>query len=78
MAPTDETESAVASWLDDATTKRELTIARRKLASLGYDPSHAWMLALGIEILSSLNIYSDPEPEPEDFPDRGADEPWAP
>jgi hypothetical protein len=69
MAPMDESESAVAAWLDDAGTKRELTIARRRLAQLGCDPAHAWLLALGIEILANLNIYGEPENRT-DFPDE--------
>lgn len=77
----DETESAVAAWLDDAGTQREVAIARKRLALLGGDPSHAWVLALLIEILANLNVYGDPtNPDGEaviEFPDEDDDmEPW--
>ncbi len=70
----------MAAWLDDPTTKRDLTIAKRRLAQMGSDPASAWLLVLGIEILANLNIYGEPDPDagkqPDDVDDDEDDEPW--
>ena len=52
----DERESAVAAWLDNASTKKEIAIARQRLAKMG-SGADAVLFALGIEILAALEIY---------------------
>lgn len=77
----DERESAVAAWLDDPSTRREIAIAQSRLALLQYDPNRpqsvpifqAVMLALGVELLASLDIYGG-GPQPMDEPDEDDDD----
>lgn len=78
----DETESAVAAWLDSKETQREIDIARKRLIRVGGNPDQAWLLAILVELLANLNIYADPPDIPvveveELFPDEDEDdEPW--
>ena len=75
---TDETESAVAAWLDQPSTQRELQIAKRRLIRLqsAADPVYVCLM---IEILAALNVYGTPGgpdgPEELDADDR-YEEPW--
>lgn len=73
----DETESAVASWLDSPNTKREVAILRQRFAApvVGHTvtPFHAAMFVLCLEILQALDIYGIPDGEPDEDDDR----PWA-
>ena len=69
-------ESAVAAWLDQPSTKREIAIAQCRLSLMGREVStyDATMFALGIEILSALNIYGTNDGGTND-PEDG---PWGP
>ena len=72
---TDETESAVAAWLDQPSTQRELLIAKRRLLKLNSaaDPVYVCLM---IEILAALNIYGAPEEAEEMDPEDPNEEPW--
>ena len=71
-------ESAVQAWLDSPDTLREIEVALKKVPNISYQ--QAVMLALGVEILASLNVYGTDEPceecqrEAEEQDDDG--EPW--
>ena len=76
----DETDSAVAAWLDSSDTQREIAIARYRLAQLNstLDPV---ALALGIEILAALALAPLDETvelpaEMPEMDDDDDDEPW--
>jgi hypothetical protein len=53
----DEHESAVAAWLDDSSTKREVSILRRRFPS--WRESDCYQLALLVEILSGMDFYGE-------------------
>lgn len=67
----DETESAVAAWLDSPSTVREVKIA---MGRLGCDQYQATLFALCIEILAAVDLYGPPTDDDPDDPD----EPWKP
>lgn len=76
----DDTESAVAAWLDAKETKREIKVAHKRLLAMQstLDPI---LLAMLVEILAALNVYGSPDPEPGDpedllLDDGEDDEPW--
>lgn len=75
MPQPDETESATAAWLDNASTKREIEIIAQR-----YPEFTRWncvMLALQIEILAGLNIYGVYEgPDEVEEEEDETDEPW--
>lgn len=72
-----EHESAVAAWLDDISTKREIDIVTQRFP--GIDAYHAAMFALQVEILVAMDLYGEPEiiiERPKDDDDEKP--PWDP
>lgn len=54
-----EHESAVAAWLDDISTKREVDIVKQRFP--GISELDAAQFALNMEILVALNLYGEPD-----------------
>ena len=66
----DEHESAIAAWLDSASTRRELTILSDRFPH--WTEYERYSFALQMETLVALDVYESTElPPPDDDP-----EPW--
>jgi hypothetical protein len=67
----DEHESAVAAWLDNPQTQREVAIIRKRFPT--WRDYEVYSFALQIETLASLDVYEIVDLPPDDPPDN---EPW--
>jgi hypothetical protein len=74
----DETESAVAAWLDHADTRREMQIIKDRFPR--WSDYQVTTMALMMELVVALNIYGSPTATTEtliELPDDDEDdEPW--
>jgi hypothetical protein len=66
----DEHESAVAAWLDNPQTQREVAIIRKRFPE--WKDYEVYSFALSMETLVALDVYEIIEPPDGDPPD----EPW--
>ena len=67
----DEHESAIAAWLDSASTKRELGILNARFPN--WTEYERYSFALQMEMLVALDVYEITELPP---PDDDPPEPW--
>lgn len=54
----DEHESAVAAWLADPTTQREIAILKKQFAA--WRESDVYLFAVMMEILTGMDFYGTP------------------
>jgi hypothetical protein len=65
-----EHESAVAAWLDNPTTQREIAVLTERFPK--WTPYEIYSFALQMEVLVALDVYEITDLPPDDPPD----EPW--